>query len=193
MKRSTGIPSTARAACRWRLGESHCGESVQHHRLLAGAGWGSDAGGGVGCASANALGSRDTAYTFHIPLAQFCVEPSKERRPAVPILSEIMKAVGLKRHKQLLPPGAPSYAIQTVSANKNLSLAFPDEDFPVVIITGRAGTGKSTLVRELARTSDRRQVVLAPTGVAALNVGGQTIHSFFRETLHKSQPCTLLG
>lgn len=48
-----------------------------------------------------------------------------------------------------------------------------------VFITGRAGTGKSTLLQLFKNTTKKRNVVLAPTGVAALNVGGQTIHSFF--------------
>ena len=46
-------------------------------------------------------------------------------------------------------------------------------------ITGRAGTGKSTLLNLFKRTSKQNVVTLAPTGIAALNVGGQTIHSFF--------------
>ncbi|MEM6397361.1 MAG: PIF1 family DEAD/DEAH box helicase [Bacteroidota bacterium] len=48
-----------------------------------------------------------------------------------------------------------------------------------LFITGRAGTGKSTLLRLFRQTTSKRVVVLAPTGVAALNVKGQTIHSFF--------------
>ena len=48
-----------------------------------------------------------------------------------------------------------------------------------VFITGKAGTGKSTLLQLFKRTTQKKLVVLAPTGVAALNVGGQTIHSFF--------------
>lgn len=48
-----------------------------------------------------------------------------------------------------------------------------------VFITGRAGTGKSTLLRLFRTTTRKKLVVLAPTGVAALNVKGQTIHSFF--------------
>ncbi|MDV2990034.1 MAG: AAA family ATPase [Dehalogenimonas sp.] len=48
-----------------------------------------------------------------------------------------------------------------------------------VFITGRAGTGKSTLLTWFRQTTSKRAVVLAPTGVAALNVKGQTIHSFF--------------
>ena len=48
-----------------------------------------------------------------------------------------------------------------------------------MFITGRAGTGKSTLLRLLRSTSKKKMVVLAPTGIAALNVQGQTIHSFF--------------
>jgi len=47
-------------------------------------------------------------------------------------------------------------------------------------ITGRAGTGKSTLLRHFMDHTKRRVVVLAPTGLAAVNVGGQTIHSFFK-------------
>ena len=49
-----------------------------------------------------------------------------------------------------------------------------------VFISGRAGTGKSTLLQLFRSTSRKRIAVVAPTGVAALNVSGQTIHSFFR-------------
>lgn len=48
-----------------------------------------------------------------------------------------------------------------------------------LFITGRAGTGKSTLLRCLKRNLPQKTVVLAPTGLAAVNVQGQTIHSFF--------------
>ena len=49
-----------------------------------------------------------------------------------------------------------------------------------VFVTGRAGTGKSTLLNYFCAHTGKAVVVLAPTGVAAINVGGQTIHSFFR-------------
>lgn len=49
-----------------------------------------------------------------------------------------------------------------------------------VFVTGRAGTGKSTLLNHLAWNTEKSLVISAPTGVAALNVGGQTIHSLFR-------------
>lgn len=48
-----------------------------------------------------------------------------------------------------------------------------------LFVTGRAGTGKSTLLRALRAATDQELVVVAPTGLAAVNVGGQTIHSFF--------------
>lgn len=48
-----------------------------------------------------------------------------------------------------------------------------------LFVTGRAGTGKSTLLRALRDMIDEEAAVLAPTGLAAVNVGGQTIHSFF--------------
>jgi ATP-dependent exoDNAse (exonuclease V) alpha subunit len=49
-----------------------------------------------------------------------------------------------------------------------------------IFITGDAGTGKSTLLSYFKSITKKRCVVLAPTGTAAVNVGGQTIHSFFR-------------
>ncbi|WP_020539574.1 ATP-dependent DNA helicase [Lewinella cohaerens] len=49
----------------------------------------------------------------------------------------------------------------------------------LLFVTGRAGTGKSTLLQLFRQTTNKKIVVLAPTGVAALNVKGQTIHSFF--------------
>jgi ATP-dependent exoDNAse (exonuclease V) alpha subunit len=48
-----------------------------------------------------------------------------------------------------------------------------------LFVTGRAGTGKSTLLRALAEMIDDHMVIVAPTGLAAVSVGGQTIHSFF--------------
>ncbi len=49
-----------------------------------------------------------------------------------------------------------------------------------MFVTGKAGTGKSTLLRHFRATTYKNVAVIAPTGVAALNVKGQTIHSFFR-------------
>ena len=49
-----------------------------------------------------------------------------------------------------------------------------------VFLTGKAGTGKTTFLKYLTSTTTKRFVVLAPTGVAAINAGGSTIHSFFQ-------------
>ena len=57
--------------------------------------------------------------------------------------------------------------------------AFLEEPGGNLFVTGRAGTGKSTLLRALRDAYADRMVVLAPTGLAAINIGGQTIHSFF--------------
>ncbi|MBR4275798.1 MAG: AAA family ATPase [Prevotella sp.] len=49
-----------------------------------------------------------------------------------------------------------------------------------LFLTGKAGTGKTTFLRRLKDTLPKRMVVLAPTGIAAINAGGSTIHSFFQ-------------
>ncbi|CCB67848.1 MULTISPECIES: ATP-dependent RecD-like DNA helicase [unclassified Hyphomicrobium] len=54
-----------------------------------------------------------------------------------------------------------------------------EENSGNLFVTGRAGTGKSTLLKALRDAYEDRMVVLAPTGLAAINIGGQTIHSFF--------------
>ncbi len=69
-----------------------------------------------------------------------------------------------------------------VEANQDFNDAFHliESGEPFVFVTGRAGTGKSTFIRSLMTMTKKRFAVVAPTGVAALNAGGQTIHSFFR-------------
>ncbi|NDE89798.1 MAG: WYL domain-containing protein [Alphaproteobacteria bacterium] len=59
------------------------------------------------------------------------------------------------------------------------ALAVMEDTSKNLFITGKAGTGKSTLLSYFCAMTDKKPVVLAPTGVAALNVKGQTIHSFF--------------
>jgi ATP-dependent DNA helicase PIF1 len=49
-----------------------------------------------------------------------------------------------------------------------------------IYVTGKAGTGKSTLLKYITGRTKKKYVILAPTGVAAMNVKGQTIHSFFK-------------
>ena len=49
-----------------------------------------------------------------------------------------------------------------------------------VFLTGKAGTGKSTFLKYICAHTGKKYVVLAPTGIAAVNVGGQTLHSFFK-------------
>ncbi len=67
-----------------------------------------------------------------------------------------------------------------ISDNFRRALRIMENTSKSVFITGRAGTGKSTLLEYFRSITRKSIAVLAPTGVAALNVKGQTIHSFFR-------------
>ena len=68
--------------------------------------------------------------------------------------------------------------------NKRLKLAFDYVQYTGtnIFLTGKAGTGKTTFLKHLKENSPKRMVVVAPTGVAAINAGGVTIHSFFQLT-----------
>ena len=65
-----------------------------------------------------------------------------------------------------------------------------------VFLTGKAGTGKSTFLKYICNTTKKKFIVLAPTGIAAVNVGGMTLHSFFKlpfKPLLKDDPEFLSG
>jgi len=57
-----------------------------------------------------------------------------------------------------------------------------------LFLTGKAGTGKSTFLRYVAQNTKKKHVILAPTGIAAINAGGQTLHSFFKLPFHPLLP-----
>lgn len=70
--------------------------------------------------------------------------------------------------------------IDTSSAEFQAALKLVTYTSQSVFLTGKAGTGKSTFLKYLTAATKKKYVVLAPTGIAAINAGGQTIHSFFR-------------
>jgi len=74
--------------------------------------------------------------------------------------------------------------------NQDLQLAYDFVRFTNrnIFITGKAGTGKTTFLKDLKRLSPKRMIVVAPTGVAAINAGGVTIHSFFQLPFHPYVP-----
>jgi Flp pilus assembly protein TadD len=57
-----------------------------------------------------------------------------------------------------------------------------------VFLTGKAGTGKSTFLKYVCANTKKKYVVLAPTGIAAINAGGSTLHSFFKLPFHPLLP-----
>src|ERR1700743_2290039 len=61
----------------------------------------------------------------------------------------------------------------------------------VVFLTGKAGTGKTTFLQNLRQNSSKKLAVVAPTGVAAINAGGMTIHSFFQFSFVPVMPGTM--
>jgi uncharacterized protein YpbB len=70
--------------------------------------------------------------------------------------------------------------MQTISEAAAYTLQFINQTQRSVFLTGKAGTGKTTLLKEIIATTHKNTVVVAPTGIAALNAGGVTIHSMFQ-------------
>lgn len=62
----------------------------------------------------------------------------------------------------------------------NKATEFVRDTDKLVYLTGKAGTGKTTFLKYIKDTTDKNTIILAPTGVAAINAGGVTIHSFFQ-------------
>ncbi len=70
--------------------------------------------------------------------------------------------------------------MQTISEAAEFTLKFINQTNRSLFLTGKAGTGKTTLLKEIIKTTHKNTVVVAPTGIAALNAGGVTIHSMFQ-------------
>ena len=77
-----------------------------------------------------------------------------------------------------------------MEGNRELKTAweFVEKTGKSVFLTGKAGTGKTTFLKKVVEESRKRVVVVAPTGIAAINAGGVTIHSFFQLPLHPFIP-----
>lgn len=67
-----------------------------------------------------------------------------------------------------------------IESPSELTQRFINQTNRTVFLTGKAGTGKTTLLKKIIETTHKNTVVVAPTGIAALNAGGVTIHSFFQ-------------
>jgi ATP-dependent exoDNAse (exonuclease V) alpha subunit len=72
-----------------------------------------------------------------------------------------------------------------ISKDQNVDIAqfverFINQTNRSIFLTGKAGTGKTTLLRKIVSSTHKNTVIVAPTGIAALNAGGVTIHSFFQ-------------
>ena len=70
--------------------------------------------------------------------------------------------------------------MNSLSAVANYTLKFINQTNKSVFLTGKAGTGKTTLLKVIIKTTHKNTAVVAPTGIAALNAGGVTIHSLFQ-------------
>lgn len=70
--------------------------------------------------------------------------------------------------------------IQADNTEEQLALQLIENTGVNLFLTGRAGTGKTTFLHRLVQKAPKRMIVLAPTGIAAINAGGMTIHSFFQ-------------
>lgn len=84
-----------------------------------------------------------------------------------------------------------------MDAKENIDLSNPELQNALQIVqftrnslflTGKAGTGKSTFLRYIASTTKKKHIILAPTGIAAINAGGSTLHSFFKLPFHPLLP-----
>lgn len=99
----------------------------------------------------------------------------KKTSKKIPVQNK--KMLGKKVEKKKKKIGLPESMKLTKEFKEAFNRMEKTEDH--IFLTGRAGTGKSTLLNYFRHNTDKKHVVLAPTGVAALNVKGQTIHSFF--------------
>jgi len=94
-----------------------------------------------------------------------------------------LKKIKLKR-KKVKSVEEIDYAFLDINEDFRMVLNLVENTNKNLFITGKAGTGKSTLLKLIKEISKKEFAVIAPTGIAALNIKGQTIHSFFKFPLN---------
>ncbi len=87
----------------------------------------------------------------------------------------------------------PMALMDTSNTNFQLAIDFIRNTNRPVFLTGKAGTGKTTFLKYIREHTNKQTVVLAPTGVAAINAGGVTMHSFFNLPFGPFLPATKKG
>ena len=83
--------------------------------------------------------------------------------------------------------------MEPISDAASYALQFINQTNRSIFLTGRAGTGKTTLLRDIVKTTFKNTAIVAPTGIAALNAGGVTIHSLFQLPFAAFIPTTNAG
>lgn len=108
--------------------------------------------------------------------------PSRREPTAGPAAAPVRRPPPKPRPKPKAPLRPREAVVPAIEINDDFrsALRVIEQQASSAFVTGRAGTGKSTLLTYFRARTSRQAVVLAPTGIAAVNVGGQTIHSFFR-------------
>lgn len=79
-----------------------------------------------------------------------------------------------------MPPTIDHIELDENNPEFNYAMQFVQHTNRLIYLTGKAGTGKTTFLKYLKQTTKKNVAIVAPTGVAAINAGGQTIHSFFQ-------------
>lgn len=123
-----------------------------------------------------ALAGRPAPAAPEVRVSQPSVPVPSEREPRGDVRRKVKKSKK-KRSRRAKEAKPPRYEISPPFRQALDAIA---AGAPLLFVTGRAGTGKSTFIRILRdEMREKNVVVVAPTGIAALNAGGQTIHSFF--------------
>lgn len=131
-------------------------------------------------------GRRASEKIIHVPAVTLPAETNSRQPEAVPATKT---NAGLDAPEAAQPI---SESLSVLSGKTDLvlteefkrGLELLNSDAPCIFVTGKAGTGKSRLLTHFVEHTQKTVVLLAPTGMAALRVGGQTIHSFFKFPPH---------
>lgn len=122
-----------------------------------------------------------SSYNSFSKYKSFGKKPKKTGPSKTEIFKKTMAKIDAEKSGVKTGHGINSSKIKIDLSEENLNilnqLESTNDNF---FITGKAGTGKTTLIKYFREQTEKKIVVLAPTGVSAINIGGQTIHSFFK-------------